>query len=241
MGQTCVSLNLASQAEDLSADKVTPVSRERTQTRRLSERLDRLPNEGHRMTKGKGDSFYARMRVDRLSLDAAPHHLARGGVSPFLYWIWAIIIADFTVWRQGRGVVRRIARTIGKKIPRAKPDRPRQINCPLCRAVISNHMGFIRRHVDEDCQSPEVQAIREYRAGKDRDNEGPAARIRCPDCPDRREFETPNRWSDHLCHVHGEWITYECDEENCNERFRTVKERNAHKRREHRVGPLPFS
>ncbi|KAL5483353.1 hypothetical protein ACEPAI_8584 [Sanghuangporus weigelae] len=139
--------------------------------------------------------------------------------------------------KKGEGVIRRIARGLGRTIQRARPTRPRDIECPFCGDTFSNHMGIIREHVNS-CQSPGVQAIRDFRASGNRDGMEPPARLRCPSCRDRREFETLNRWSDHLCHVHGEWITYECDEEGCNERFRTVKERNAHKKREHKVRSL---
>ncbi|KAL5504812.1 hypothetical protein ACEPAH_7475 [Sanghuangporus vaninii] len=139
--------------------------------------------------------------------------------------------------KKGEGVIRRIARGLGRTIQRARPTRPRDIECPFCGDTFSNHMNIIREHVN-NCRSPGVQAIRDYRASGNRDGMETPARIRCPSCRDRREFETTNRWSDHLCHVHGEWITYECDEEGCNERFRTVKERNAHKKREHKVRSL---
>ncbi|KAL5532142.1 hypothetical protein ACEPAF_5706 [Sanghuangporus sanghuang] len=139
--------------------------------------------------------------------------------------------------KKGEGVIRRIARGLGRTIQRARPTRPRDIECPFCGDTFSNHMNITREHVNS-CRSPGVQAIRDYRASGNRDGMEPPARIRCPNCSDRREFATTDRWADHLCQVHGEWITYECDEEGCNERFRTVKERNAHKKGEHKVRSL---
>ncbi|KAL5521240.1 hypothetical protein ACEPAG_9163 [Sanghuangporus baumii] len=133
--------------------------------------------------------------------------------------------------KKGEGVIRRNVRG---SIQRAGPTRPRDIECPFCGDIFSNHKGIIEEHVN-NCRSPEVQAVRDFRASDNRrDGMEPPARIRCPICRHRRAYETLNRWSDHLCHVHGEWITYECDEEGCNERFRTAKERNSHGKREHK-------